>query len=238
MESRPSPATPPPHEAQQATSCESHKTPSPKKNTINGSDTPLRSRRTTTEEYRASGLDDARRIVRQDIGHVICLPIDHLWTHCPTGHTLDGVKAHLAGRGWLVGGKWNPEKVSRENVDGRRGLPEHTAFKPLSDIFNEILAYPPTAGMKNDVQTMVHAGSTTPKSDRISTNRPDAFLLMSSGLTSSSSDTSAADTSRPVHWRDLTCPFEYKLGDGKMIDVCPRISQHLPTMSNNYAEPG
>ena len=233
MEHHPSPTTPLPYDAQRTTSRETRKTPSPKKTTIKVPDTPLRSSRTATEEYRASGLDDARRIVREDIGYVIRLPIDYLWTHCTLAHSLDDVRAHLTERDWLREGKWNPEKVTKENLDSQRDLLEHAAFKPLADIFNEVLAYPSTVATEKDVRTMVHAGSAIPKSDRISTNQPDAFLLMSSSNANSSRAASVTDAPYPVRWRDLTCPFEYKFGDGNKIDVRPRVHVHSPTTPND-----
>ena len=66
---------------------------------------------------------------------------------------------------------------------------------------------------------MAYAGSTGPKPDRIGTNPPDAFHLISSSLANSSSETSAADARYPVHWRDFTCSFEYNFGDGDKMNV-------------------
>ena len=223
-----SPTTPPPHETQRATSVERRKTPSPNKITVKGPDTPLRSSRTTTEEYRARGRDNTRRIVREDVGHAIRLPIDYLWTHCALVHSLDDIRTYLTELGWLRDGKWNPEKVSKEKLDGQRDLLEHVAFEPLADIFNQILAYSPTVAMEKDVRTMIH---TSPKSDGISTNRPDAFLLMNSGIASSLGDAPAAGAPHLVHWRDLTCPFEYEFGDGDKKDVRPSI--YSPTISDD-----
>ena len=226
-----SPTTLPPRETQRATSVERRKTPSSKKTAVKEPDTPLRSSRTATEEYRAGGLGSARRIVREDIGHVIRLPIDYLWAHCTLVHSLDDIRTHFSEQDWLRDGKWYPEMVSKDNLDGQRDLLEYAAFKPLADIFNQILAYSPTVAMEKGVRTMIHAGSTSPKSDRISTNRPDAFLLMSSGVASSLGDAPAAGTPYPVHWRDLTCPFEYKFGDGDKIDVRPSI--YSPIISDD-----
>ena len=104
-------------------------------------------------------------------------------------------------------------------MSSQRDLLKPAAFKPLADVFNEILAYPQTTTTtKNSVRTTVHAGS-SPKSERISTNCPDTFLLMNSNLAKNSSETPAADVRYPVHWRDLTCPFEYKFGNGGEMDV-------------------
>ena len=79
---------------------------------------------------------------------------------------------------------------------------------------------------------MVHAGSATPKSDRISTNRPDAFLLMKSSPMNGSSEASAVDVRYPVRWRDLTCPFEFEFGNGDGKDVRAR-NIHLSTMPDD-----
>lgn len=70
---------------------------------------------------------------------------------------------------------------------------------------------------------MVHAGRTAPKSDRISKHRPDAFLLMNSSLESNPQDAPGAKIPDTVYWRDITCPFEYKFGDGDKEDVGPSI---------------
>ena len=75
---------------------------------------------------------------------------------------------------------------------------------------------------------MINAGSASLKPGKISTNRPDAFLLMNSSLTAGAQ---GPDTPYQVYWRDLTCPFEYEFGDGDEIDV--RSSIHLPTMSDD-----
>ena len=123
-------------------------------------------------------------------------------------------------------------KVSKDNLSGQRDLTERAAFKPLADIFNEILTCPQTTATRNSVRTMDHAGSTSPKSDRISTNCPDAFLLMNSSLANSSSETPAADMRYSMDWRDLACPLEYKFGNGDKMDV--RTSNiHLSTISDD-----
>ena len=154
-----------------------------------------------------------------------------MWTHCALVRGLDDIRAYLTELGWLRDGKWNPEKVSKERLDGQRDLLEHVAFEPLADIFNQILVYPPTVAMEKDVRTMIHTGSTGPKSDRISTNRPDAFLPTNSGIASSLGDAPAVGASYPVHWRDLTSPFEYEFGDGDKKDVRPSI--YSPTISDD-----
>ena len=229
MEPQLSQTTPPAPGARRKTPRGSHKTPSPKRTMAKGpQDTPLRSSRTATEEYRASELDGARRIVCEDIGYVIRLPIDYLWTHCTLIYNLDDVKAHLAEQDWILFQDSISHLAAKDNFNRRQGLPEHAAFKPLADIFNQILTYPQAVAMGKDVRTMVNAGSASHKPRKISTNRPDAFLLVNSSLTAGAR---GPDAPYQVHWRDLTCLFEYEFGDGDEIDV--RSSIHLPTMSDD-----
>ena len=164
MEPQLSQTTPPAPETRRTTLRVSHETSSPKRTITKGpQDTPLHSSRTATEEYRASKFDGARRIVCEDIGYVIRLPIDYLWAHCTLIYNLDDIKAHLTKQDRLRDGKWNPEKVSKDNFNRRQDLPEHAAFKPLADIFNQILTYPQAVAMGKDVRTMVNAGSDSPK---------------------------------------------------------------------------
>lgn len=75
---------------------------------------------------------------------------------------------------------------------------------------------------------MVHAGRTASKSDRISKHRPDAFLLMNSSLGSGPQDAPGTEIPDTIHWRDITCPFEYKFGDGDKKDVGLSIQYWFP----------
>ena len=82
------------------------------------------------------------------------------------------VWADLTKQGWLQDGKWNPQNASEENLYSKRDLLERAVFRPLAD---------KTMATGNSVRTIVHAGTTSSKSDGISTNRPDVFLLMKIG---------------------------------------------------------
>ena len=161
-------------------------------------------------------------MVREDIDHVVLLPLEVLWK-IPLAYDVDRIRHRLIEQGWLPDGRWNPQRISKADLDSRSGLPEWNAFRPLADLFNEILTYPPAAMARKDVRCMVHAGWTAPKSDRISKHRPDAFLLMNSSLGGHPSDASGIKIPDTIHWRDITCPFEYKFGDGDKKDVGPSI---------------
>ncbi|KAF9643095.1 hypothetical protein BDM02DRAFT_3132663 [Thelephora ganbajun] len=124
-------------------------------------------------------------------------------------------------------GKWNPQKMSKACLDSWSGLSKSNTFRPLTDLFNDILAYPPATTSQKDVRCMVHASWTAPKSDRISNHWPDAFLLMNSSLEGNPSDTPGNRTSNPVHWRDVTCPFEYKFGDGNKVENRDKLIWNL-----------
>jgi len=210
--------TPPPPESQLPTSSTGPITPPPKDITTNAPDSLPREGKLANSGYRTSGLDAARRMVREDIDHVVLLPLEVLWK-IPLAYDVDRIRQHITKQGWLLDDRWNPQRISRTNLDSRSGLLEWDAFRPLADLFNEILTYPPAATVRKDVRCMVHAGWAAPKSDRISKHRPDAFLLMNSSLEVNPSDASEIKIPDTIHWRDITCPFEYKFGDGDKKDV-------------------
>jgi len=213
------PTTPsPPPEGQLPIPGTTPTTPPPRETTTNAPDTLLRERKLANSGYRTSGLDAARKMVRKDIGHFVTLPLKVLWS-TPLACELGDIQQHLIRQGWLSDGRWNSRKISKENLNSRSGLSEWDAFQPLADIFNEILTCSQAATIRKDVHRMVHAGQIAPKSDRISKHRPDAFLLMKSSLKSNPQEAPGAKTPDTVHWRDITCPFEYKFGDGDEEDV-------------------
>ena len=187
---------------------------------------------TSREEYRTAGLAEARRIVREDIGHVILPPLDSLWECYPSKHKLDGIKSHLTHLGWLCDGKWNPARLSKQSVQKAGNLTEYEAFKCLAEIFNDVLQLDASTREHVGVKSMIHAGYTEPKSDKISVHRPDAFLFMHSGLNNSPPPgngghpptTPVAIIPTSVYWKDLTCPFEYKFEKGNEDDVRPSVS--------------
>ncbi|KAF9642527.1 hypothetical protein BDM02DRAFT_2063244 [Thelephora ganbajun] len=182
--------------------------------------------KTSREEYRTAGLAEARRIVCEDIGHVIFPPLHHLWECCPQKHELDNIKFHLTRLGWLCDGKWNPVKLPKQSLQKAGCLTEYEASKCLTEIFNDTLQFDPPTGARLGVQSMIHAGYTEPKSDKISVHRPDAFLLMCSSLNNSPPPgngghpptISTTIRSTSVYRRDLTCPFEYKFEKGDEDD--------------------
>ena len=80
---------------------------------------------------------------------------------------------------------------------------------------------------------MAYAGSTGPKPNRISTNRPDVFLLMGSNITNSSSEASVAGAQYLGHWRDLICLFEYNFEDGDKVNARAVIYSSMATVSGD-----
>ena len=160
-----------------------------------------------------ASLSDARKVVLEDIGHFVVPPDSYLWSLYPIPHEFETIIQHLTEEGWLTSDqKWNPEIISRGDLEQRKvGSMEQEAFEPLTRIFNAILSYKPSS---SKVAGMVNAGSHPLKSDRISTNRPDAYLVLRK-----TSDKGTKIAKRRF-WRDATCPFEYKFGDGDKDDVC------------------
>lgn len=187
----------------------------PQDTSIQCPDTAIAAHRTATEDYRGASLSDARKIVREDIGRVVIAPDSYLWNLYPVPHEFKAIRQHLTEEGWLTSDdKWNPERVSGEHLKQRRkGFTEQEAFEPLAKVFNTILLYKPSS---SNVLGMVNAGSHSLKSDRISTNRPDAYLV----LRPPQVKPSAKGTKIPKRqlWRDIACPFEYKFGDGDKND--------------------
>lgn len=186
-------------------------------------DTAIAAHRTTTEDYRGASLSDARKIVRKDIGRVVIPPDSYLWDLYPVPDEFVAIRQHLGEKGWLTRDhKWNPGRIRREYFEQRRkGFMEQEAFAPLTEIFNAVLSYNPS---KSSVLGMVNAGLHSLKSDRISTNRPDAYLV----LRSSQASTKANKIPKRQLWRDVVCPFEYKFGDGNKNDVghrCPLVER-------------
>ena len=213
------PTTPsPPPEGQLPITGTTPTIPSPRETTTDAPDTLLRGRKLANSGYRTSGLDAARKMVREDIDHFVTLPLNVLWS-IPLACELGDIQQHLIRQGWLSDGRWNSRKISKENINSCLSLSEREAFQPLADIFNEILTCSQAAMIRKDVQRMVHAGKIAPRSDRISKHRPDAFLLMKSSLESNPREAPGARMPDTVHWRDITCPFEYKFGDGNEEDV-------------------
>jgi hypothetical protein len=173
-------------------------------------------------------------MVREDIGHVVIAPDSYLWELYPVPHEFKAIMQHLTEEGWLTNDhKWNPERISREYLEQRqKGFMEQEAFEPLTEIFNVILSYMPSS---SKVLGMVNGGSHSLKSDRISTNRPDAYLVLQSSRVNSSAKGSKIPKRRL--WRDAACPFEYKFGDGDKDDVSrspvPLIIRHVVKSWNN-----
>jgi len=163
--------------------------------------------RLDTTTFRTAGLVQARRMLIESVPYVINLPISRLWDSYSPGTHLTEVKAHLVERGILSEeGDW--VNVDREDFDSRgSGRREDKVFEFFSDLFNVVLEYLKQRGAVTAVQTMVNAGFVGPESTRISTNRPDAYVQVTS------------PTGGGLIWRKVVSPFEYKFGDGDRNDV-------------------
>ena len=181
-----------------------------------GPDTGVRESTLASRRFQAAGLSQARRMVIQEVTHLICLSMDHLWESYPLDDgIITGVKQHLVGMNFLSGdGKWSKtgkRKITRGQFEARsRGNSEATTFAFFAHLFNTVLEHIRQSRPGTSVKRMVHAGYTEPDSTRISTNRPDAFLHMA---------TKPPSASGRFKWRDLTCPFEYKFRKGDTVDV-------------------
>lgn len=179
-------------------------------------DTTIAAHRTATEDYRAASLSNARKVVLEDIGHFVIAPDSYLWDLYPVPHNFEAIMQYLTEEGWLTSDRdWDPKRISRADIEQRKvGFIEQEVFEPLAKIFNAVLSYKPS---NSKVLGMVNAGSHPLKSDRISTNRPDAYLAPQS-LQANPSAKGPKVPKRRL-WRDATCPFEYKFGDGDKDDV-------------------
>ena len=175
--------------------------------------TGLRTSSFATEEFHAAPLSKASRMLCKEVPYVINLPMDHLWKSYPVeGQLLTDVEEYLIKNQWLTKGrKWYGKKAKEDSFRARgRGGHEVRTFVFFSLLFNAVLDGLKATEHKTFVERMVHAGSVEPESTRVSTHRPDGFLQMAT-------DTSA--TPGKFRWRELTCPFEYKFGDGNAVDV-------------------
>jgi hypothetical protein len=185
-----------------------------------GPDTRVHEHRTASRFFRTADLQQARSVLAEEVSHLTCLPLDHLWKSYPLDNIdIPNVNRHLVQESLLSNkGEWH-DTIRKEQFAVRLGgAREAKLFEVFSRIFNEVRSSlkdsdKPTPGR---VERMVHAGSVEPQSDRTGSHRPDAFLLVCPETKS---------TGRRFQWRDLTCPFEYKFGNGDALDV----SQHEPT---------
>ena len=177
-----------------------------------GPDTGQRASTFTTKLFRTAGLDQGRRILREEVTHLINLPTAHLWdAYSLDDRVLEEVRTRLIEEHYLTKvGAWNRTKVKKESFLARgTGHTEVKTFAFFARLFNLVLGGLKQAGHGTVVKKMVHAGSVGPKSTRVGTHRPDAFLHM----------TTSTSTAGKFRWRDLTCPFEYKFGNGNAVDV-------------------
>jgi hypothetical protein len=180
-------------------------------------DTLLRQSSFATEDFRSADLDGGRGMLQAGLAHAIRLPIDCLWTsYSPKEGDLRKVKEHLTENGFLIeGDRWDRAKIVKKHFETKCKTNEVQTFAFFSDLFNVVLdSLRPTH--PTFVKKMVNAGHIGPESTRINSSRPDAFLRV---------DVDENLKTGKFKWRDLTCPFEYKFGDGDAVDV----RQHEPT---------
>jgi hypothetical protein len=183
-----------------------------------GPDTGVHEHLTASKSFRTVDLQQARSIFADEVPHLICLPLDCLWGSWPVDASdLKRTKQSLVQQGLLSDEQaWSPTFIRRENFNSRTtGFCETRVFQVFLHIFNGIMSSLASGDkpMPGCVDRMVHAGSIEPKSDRQSSHRPDAFLI-------AHSETSPKPTESETRWRDVTCPFEYKFGNGDATDVC------------------
>jgi len=146
------------------------------------------------------------------------LSLDDLWRSFPLDDDiLAGVKQHLIQTQWLSEHeKWDSicgEEIDRNQFavagEGEDGS-EVKSFAFFSHLFNAVLEYLRQRGHETSVKGMVYAGSTRSESTAGTSHPPDAFLQLNAGT---------SPTPGKFKWRDLVCPFEYKLSDGEPLNV-------------------
>lgn len=198
-----------------------------------GPDTGVREHLTTSTRFRTADLQQARSILAEEVSHLICLPLEHLWESYPlNANALANVKQHLAQKKLLSDdGKWNPTIRKERFAKKLHGVHEADTFNIFSRTFNGVVSSLADCGglTPGCVERMVHAGSIKPQSDRTSSHRPDAFLLVHA-------KSPQKPTKDGFRWRDITCPFEYKFGNGDTIDVSHRESTVLQEVSSSFKE--
>ncbi|KAF9645072.1 hypothetical protein BDM02DRAFT_3263161 [Thelephora ganbajun] len=166
----------------------------------------------TSREFRAAGLSKAHSLLRRHVTHVLNLPLRELWEFFPTEYALAEVRQHLVNVELLVDGK--RKGVNRERLQKKKaGDTEYKIFQPVSEIFNQILAFVRSKQGHTAVLGMVHARYTALASTRSGgSSWPDAFLQMTSGP-------NKLEGKRGVYqWRDIACPFEYSFGKSNDTD--------------------
>ncbi|KAF9783769.1 hypothetical protein BJ322DRAFT_1066990 [Thelephora terrestris] len=181
-----------------------------------GPDTKVHEHLTVSKSFRAANLQQARSILADEVPYLLCLPLKEMWISYPVDESdLKKAKKSLIQQGLLSDEqKWSPTVIREENFNSRiNGSNETRVFQVFSHIFNVIMSSLASGDkqMPGCVDRMVHAGSIEPKSDRQSSHRPDAFLI-------AHSQTSPKPTESEMRWRDVTCPFEYKFGNGDATD--------------------
>ena len=163
-----------------------------------------------------AGLSQARYILREQGTQLISLSVDDLWrSYLPDNGILVGVKEHLIQTQWLSEQeKWDSirgEEIDRNQFTalGEDGS-EVKSFAFFSHLFNTVLEYLRQRGHGTPIKQMVYAGSVRSESTGAISHQPDAFLQLNTG---------ASQTPGKFNWRDLVCPFEYKLDDGTPLNV-------------------
>ncbi|KAF9646538.1 hypothetical protein BDM02DRAFT_3270901 [Thelephora ganbajun] len=186
-----------------------------------GPDIGVREHHAASRPFRTADLQQARSILAEEVSHLICLPLEYLWESYPLDNAdLPKVKQHLVQKNLLSNkGKWHPTIHKERFAKKSDGIREAELFSIFSRTFNAVLSSladheKPTSGC---VERMVHAVSVEPQSAR---HQPDAFLLVDTG-------TSPKPTGHRFRWRDLTCPFEYKFGNGDAVDNDTKVLRSL-----------
>jgi len=163
---------------------------------------------TSTSLFSTVGLSQAHQLLRFENTHLISLPTEYLWeSYQLEDQVLTNVRQHLITASWLTeNGGWDPTEVDRDQFDV-----SGDAFDFFPRLFNVVLGCIQRTGHKTPlVKTMMHSEDVGPESARDSTCQPDAFFHMT---------TDPAPMPDKFRWRDLTCPFEYKFGDGSIVNV-------------------
>ena len=169
-----------------------------------------------TMSTNSASLSQARYILREQGTRLISLSVDDLWrSYLLDNGILTGVRGHLIQTQWLSEQeKWDSicgEEIDRNQFTalGEEGS-QVKSFAFFSHLFNTVLEYLRQRGHGTPVKRMVYAGSVGSESTGAISHQPDAFLQLNAG---------ASPTPGKFKWRDLLCPFEYKLDDGTPLNV-------------------
>ena len=131
-----------------------------------------------------------------------------------SGHIVESVINHLRGNGKFIGDRFSHFNI----VPADSVYKEAVAFKPLEALYTDIMSSPIAHHQLLATQSrLVVAGNTPARSSRISTSRPDSYILF---------DRQSSNSSTPL-WSDVIVPFEFKKTDSESFRKDVRCLSNL-----------